>query len=1061
MIGLLISASVLILVIILLRRVFRGKISMRVQYALWMLVAIRLLVPFEFGSSPLSLQNLTPSTRTEQPVKTEPMTQTLVPQATDVPVFVEPSVDFTPIVSEPAVSEPIASAPVLPEETLFPYKPILTEPAVTEEAFDWERFAVIAWAVGAGVMAFWFITVNVRFRIQAKKHARQVQIEGYPLPVFVTNEIPSPCLVGLLRSKVYLTPIADANARAHVLTHELTHYRHLDPVWSLVRAVCLCLYWFHPLIWWAAVLSKRDCELACDEGALKKLGEAQRIPYGDTLLSMVARVSRLQDLANTATTMSESKKQLKERVEMIVKRPKKLLIALLCLILLIGITVGCTFTGAETEETTTEPTETTELTESTKPTESLDSDRELVVTHYEDANYRIPQIATQTKYDKVLNDRILSTFGCVIDGETGGFTSIDYSYTIHGNILSVLVIAENGTNVPIYESYNTWIEDTAATGDYEYPNLVPEEDHDIVAERFVVELTERYKQTGSFSFDEATVEIWERNRFGGRAIWLDAEGKTWASYVYYPLSGTGAERITLCLDEYEAPAHEWETEPQVVELYRYDGVDYYQDREEICSVPFLMMSGERALQINTELLRMHTPNLTCCDFSWSVHGDILSLLVHSVLDYDEYRVYNLSVSRGTDVPSETVYTAAGYTRDSFTLTAQKAIEIYYFNHWNVSESFIPLDQHYTLAASSSGAVNASQCVPYLDGNGKLWILAKLYQIAGSSSAMHLIPIDGGEITQEYLDFVNLSRTPLQLVPSFNQSGYDLLPEPNEFEPGMIRFPRELTDSLIEPGSLEDVSKIESYPIYVDPYPTGQVGAVYEQTEELLAIKEANLQSYLKLLYGEGSYNIHYEETEMSDSAAIVIPVYTDEAVEIKGNKYGVSIMLTGAELSSEEGLLDLPAYQAALRYTGITKPVLSDGMRYSEPNSFSATMRDESDVYDKARPLDKEIRVVYDAETQILHIHAYCEQTLTQVSRSNEINLWDIIETVTDYRDCRMLDFKVEVFYSSQVVLGYYVPCYRFYVPAEMINGTRYCMVFELCEARFPTNHTKVQPWVD
>ena len=170
MIGLLISASVLILVIIFLRRVFRGKISMRVQYALWLLVALRLLVPFEFGSSPLSLQNLTPSTRAKQPEKTEPLTQTFIPQVTDVPMLVQPSVDFTPIVSEPAVSEPIASSPVLPEETLFPNQPILTESAVTKEAFDWERFAVIAWAVGAGVMAFWFITVNARFRIQAKKH---------------------------------------------------------------------------------------------------------------------------------------------------------------------------------------------------------------------------------------------------------------------------------------------------------------------------------------------------------------------------------------------------------------------------------------------------------------------------------------------------------------------------------------------------------------------------------------------------------------------------------------------------------------------------------------------------------------------------------------------------------------------------------------------------------------------------------------------------------------------------------------------------------------------------
>ena len=340
--AILLTSSVLILVMIALRRILRGKISLRLQYALWLLVAIRLLVPFEFGSSPLSLQNLTRQESAEMPTKIEQDRTAFQPPIQQTPTL--------PVISDHAAS----TVPNVQEQTVAP-----NIPEVQPQSFDWARFAVIAWAVGAGVMAFWFITVNARFRIHAKKHAQQVRVEGYPLPVFVTNEIPSPCLVGLIRPSVYLTPIADANARAHVLTHELTHYRHLDPVWSLIRAVCLCLYWFHPLVWWAAVLSKRDCELACDEGALKRLGEAQRIPYGDTLLSMVARVSRPQDLLQTATTMSESKKQLKERVEMIVKRPKKLLIALLCLILVIAITVGCTFTGAEAEPKPTEPTETT------------------------------------------------------------------------------------------------------------------------------------------------------------------------------------------------------------------------------------------------------------------------------------------------------------------------------------------------------------------------------------------------------------------------------------------------------------------------------------------------------------------------------------------------------------------------------------------------------------------------------------------------------------------------------------------------------------------------------
>ena len=48
-------ASVLILVVVLLRRLLRGRISPRLQYALWLPVAIRLLVPGPLFPAPVSV----------------------------------------------------------------------------------------------------------------------------------------------------------------------------------------------------------------------------------------------------------------------------------------------------------------------------------------------------------------------------------------------------------------------------------------------------------------------------------------------------------------------------------------------------------------------------------------------------------------------------------------------------------------------------------------------------------------------------------------------------------------------------------------------------------------------------------------------------------------------------------------------------------------------------------------------------------------------------------------------------------------------------------------------
>ena len=53
-----VSSSVLILVVIALRYVLRGKLSLRMQYALWLLVLARLLLPVSFGSTDISVMSV-------------------------------------------------------------------------------------------------------------------------------------------------------------------------------------------------------------------------------------------------------------------------------------------------------------------------------------------------------------------------------------------------------------------------------------------------------------------------------------------------------------------------------------------------------------------------------------------------------------------------------------------------------------------------------------------------------------------------------------------------------------------------------------------------------------------------------------------------------------------------------------------------------------------------------------------------------------------------------------------------------------------------------------------
>ena len=112
------------------------------------------------------------------------------------------------------------------------------------------QIANIVWLAGVAVMAVWFTIVNLRHSRMLLKNREKLECDS-PIPVYVSEKVGSPCLVGLFRPAIYLTPecAASEETMRHVLTHELTHYRHMDHIWSVVRCICLCVYWFNPLVW--------------------------------------------------------------------------------------------------------------------------------------------------------------------------------------------------------------------------------------------------------------------------------------------------------------------------------------------------------------------------------------------------------------------------------------------------------------------------------------------------------------------------------------------------------------------------------------------------------------------------------------------------------------------------------------------------------------------------------------------------------------------------------------------------------------------------------------------
>ena len=352
----LLTSSVLILALFLLRWVFREKISRRVQYALWGLVLVRLLVPVSLPALDFSVLAMA------EPVQ-ESLSARLEAPAFTGPVFASPQ----PPRQAAAPAE--ASKPVPPGESGRPASKPSTE---TAPQVQLTQALELIWRIGAAGMAAWLLVSNLRFAAKLRRARTGLEIPGCKRRVYmVESGLASPCLFGVFRPAIYLTPSAlqSEESLRHVLAHEETHARHLDPLWSLLRGVCLAAYWFNPLVWLAALASRTDCELACDEGAIRRLGEEERLAYGRTLLRLVPVRRTPGNPMLSATAMSSDKKRLRDRITRIAENRKSRKLALCAMALLTVVTCLATFAGcAETDGKAPEDPPDAGLTENTEPT---------------------------------------------------------------------------------------------------------------------------------------------------------------------------------------------------------------------------------------------------------------------------------------------------------------------------------------------------------------------------------------------------------------------------------------------------------------------------------------------------------------------------------------------------------------------------------------------------------------------------------------------------------------------------------------------------------------------
>ena len=269
------AASFIIILMFLMKHFLRDRLSARVYHMIWILVLIRLIIPFQI-ESPYSIASILP--------------------------------DIYRIMDH-APQEEEANYQTVTEGMALYYAETVngeTDQQTAADSFGMISAFSAVWLIGCGIAAAFYVLVIVRLKRQSKQFSRiqdptiNAMVEQNctrlgikkTIPVYINTYYPSPCITGIFRPRIYLPQNIIGQIYSHqlehVLLHELAHYKRKDLIYSMWAAIAFIMHWFNPLVWLAIREMRYDREIAADLYVMELLGKSAMIPYGTTLIKLAS-----------------------------------------------------------------------------------------------------------------------------------------------------------------------------------------------------------------------------------------------------------------------------------------------------------------------------------------------------------------------------------------------------------------------------------------------------------------------------------------------------------------------------------------------------------------------------------------------------------------------------------------------------------------------------------------------------------------------------------------------------------------------------------------------------
>ena len=314
------QGTFLVIFILLIKLILRERLNIKFHYYIWFLLIIKLIIPYGPESN-FSIFNIFNSVVNIRAAGAEH-------------IFKINKNNFN--ISGVKQVEPIKNTGITEKSKNTINSNSIPEP---DKKIDYEFIFICIWILGIVIMSIFVLCGIIKIRLIKKSSTYQqssninkilddcldIMAIKEKVNLVYTYKINNPCIYGFIKPSIFipmkiLESISEDEFK-YVLLHELSHFKRKDTLVNWILIILNIVYWYNPVIWYGFYKMRQDCEVACDNCAIKYLEYGENIKYGSAIIKLIQLTNESQILIGTTSIVS-SKSEIKKRIIMISKYEK-------------------------------------------------------------------------------------------------------------------------------------------------------------------------------------------------------------------------------------------------------------------------------------------------------------------------------------------------------------------------------------------------------------------------------------------------------------------------------------------------------------------------------------------------------------------------------------------------------------------------------------------------------------------------------------------------------------------------------------------------------------------